>query len=100
MNIIDTHKEGNILTVTVNGHFNLRTKNLIESRLTMEIDRLIINLINCKYIDSEGVIFLHEWQDKGNELLIKKPPPILFEIVEILQLSDSWDFDKMIINQI
>lgn len=98
MNIIDTHKEGQVLSVTVHNHFNLRTKNKIESRLTPGINKLTINLINCNFIDSEGVIFLHEWLKSGNELLLKKPPPIFFEILEILELDDLWDLENIITN--
>ena len=96
MNTINTHKEGKKLTVTVRGHFNLRTKNMILSRLTPGIGMLSLNLIDCHFIDSEGAIFLHRWLTNGNQLSLTKPPAILFEILEILQLDKSWDFDKIL----
>lgn len=98
MNTINTHKEGNKLKVTVQGHFNLRTKKLILNRLTPGINILSLNLIDCDLIDSEGVIFLHRWLTKGNRLSLIDPPAILYEILEILQLDKSWDFDKILTN--
>lgn len=96
MNTIATQKEGKKLNVTVHGDFNLRTKKLILSRLGPAIDKLIINLMNCERIDSEGVIFLHRWLQEGKSLQLREPPAILFEILELLDIDNSWDFDKII----
>ena len=96
MNTINTHKEGKKLKVTVQGHFNLRTKKLILNRLTPGVNNLTLNLINCDLIDSEGVIFLHRWLTNGNQLRLTEPPAILFEILDILQLDESWDFNKIL----
>lgn len=96
MNTISTQKEGKKLKVIVQGDFNLRTKKMILSRLNPAIDTLIINLISCDRIDSEGVIFLHRWLQKGKKLQLIEPPAIFFEILEILNLDSSWDFEKII----
>lgn len=96
MNTIDTQKEGKKLKVTIHGDFNLRTKKLILSRLNPAIDKLVINLIDCERIDSEGVIFLHRWLQKGNTLQLIEPPAIFFEILEILNLGSSWNLEKII----
>ncbi len=97
MNIIDTHKEGAVLTITVHGAFNLRIKNLIESRITTGVHNLYISLTNCRAIDSEGVVFLHRWQSSGKGLRIKDPPSLFFEVLEILELDSYWDLDNIII---
>lgn len=96
MNTITTRKEGRKLNVTVHGDFNLRTKKMILSRLSPASNTLIINLINCKRIDSEGVIFLHRWLQKGNKLQLNEPPAIFYEILEILNLDSSWDLENII----
>lgn len=96
MNTIATRKEGKKLKITVHGDFNLRTKKMILSRLNPAINKLIINLIDCERIDSEGVIFLHRWLQKGNKLQLIEPPAIFFEILEILDLDSSWDLEKII----
>lgn len=96
MNTIATRKEGKKLNVTVQGDFNLRTKKMILSRLNPAVNSLTINLIECERIDSEGVIFLHRWLQKGNTLLLIEPPAIFFEILEILNLEEAWDLEKII----
>lgn len=96
MNTIATRKEGKKLNITVHGDFNLRTKKMILSRLSPAINTLVINLIDCERIDSEGVIFLHRWLQKGNMLQLIKPPAIFFEILEILNLDSMWDLEKII----
>lgn len=96
MNTIAARKEGKRLNVTVQGDFNLQTKKMILSRLNPAIDKLVINLIDCERIDSEGVIFLHRWLQKGNTLQLIEPPAIFFEILEILNLDSSWDLEKII----
>lgn len=96
MNTIATRKEGKRLKVTVHGDFNLHTKKMIISRINPAITTLIINLIDCDRIDSEGVIFLHRWIKKGNKLQLIEPPAIFFEILELLNLDSSWDLEKII----
>ncbi|WP_445664671.1 hypothetical protein [Fodinibius sp. AD559] len=96
MNTISTQKKGKKLEIIVQGDFNLRTKKKILSRLSPAIDKLVINLISSERIDSEGVIFLHRWLQKGNELQLIEPPAIFFEILEILNIDSSWDFEKII----
>lgn len=96
MNTITSRKEGKKLKITVFGDFNLRTKKLILSRLNPAINALIINLIDCERIDSEGVIFLQRWLKKGNKLQLIEPPAIFFEILELLNLDSSWDLEKII----
>lgn len=96
MNTITTRKEGRKLNVTVHGDFNLRTKKMILSRLKPASNTLIINLINCERIDSEGVIFLHRWLQKGNKLQLIEPPAIFYEILELLNLDSSWDLENII----
>lgn len=98
MNTITTRKEAKHLNITVRGDFNLRTKKMILSRLTPAIHTLKISLAYCERMDSEGVIFLHRWLQKGNKLRMVKPPVIFFEILEILGLDDSWNLDEIIAN--
>lgn len=96
MNTITTQKEGKQLKITVSGDFNLLTKKMILSRLNPAINTLIINLIECKRMDSEGVIFLQRWLKKGNKLQLIEPPAIFFEILELLDLDSSWDLEKIV----
>mgnify|MGYP000306500074 CR=1 FL=1 len=91
MNIVKTHKEGNKLEVKLNNAFNLTARNKLENRLPKEITHLQIDLSDCRLVDSEGVIFMFEWQNTGNTLELINPPDILFEIIEILELREHWN---------
>ncbi len=98
MNTIDLHKQGAKLNVTVHGTFNLHTRQMIESRTTPEIDILNVNLADCTLIDSEGIIFLHQWMAAGKTLRLVKPPEIMFEILDILEIKDAWNLKQIITN--
>lgn len=99
MSIIQTHKSENTLQVKVLNNFNLQTKNKIASRLTKEINKLEIDLSNCRIIDSEAVIFMYKWESDGKKLSLLNPPEILFEIIEILELQKEWEPDTIITNK-
>jgi ABC-type transporter Mla MlaB component len=73
---------------------------MIESRITTEVDTLHIDLKSCSYIDSEGVIFLHQWLGNGNSLQLVKPPDILFEILDILEIKSAWNLEHIITNEV
>ena len=91
MNTVNTHREGDVLQVQISGGFNLHVRNMIENYVTKEIKKLEIDLSACELIDSEGVIFMYEYQRKGGELELNSPPHILFEILDILEIREQWD---------
>jgi len=91
MNTVNTHREGEVLQVQISGGFNLHLRNMIENHITKGINKLEIDLSACELIDSEGVIFMYEYQRKGGELVLNNPPQILFEILDILELREQWD---------
>ena len=90
MSIPKIHREDDTLTVCINGGFNLWVKNMITNHIGEEIQNLDIDLTNCKYIDTEGIIFLYEWQQNDQKLQLKNPPEVFFGMLDILELSDSW----------
>jgi ABC-type transporter Mla MlaB component len=72
------------------GGFNLWIKNMILNHINKNTNLLKIDLTECKIIDSEGIIFLHQWQQEGKELQLINPPEVFFELLEILELDNSW----------
>lgn len=99
MNTVNTHSDGDVLQVQIHGHFNLHAKNLIENRISKSIKKLEIDLSSCNLIDSEGVLFMYNFQREGRCLDIQHPPDILFEILDILELREQWDQYYHEINQ-
>lgn len=90
MSIPSIHKEETELNIKIEGEFNLWIKNMILNRINEETNMLKIDLTNCKFIDSEGIIFLHQWQQNGKDLKLINPPEIFFEILKVLELDNSW----------
>lgn len=95
MSIVETHKAGNTLEVTIRSAFNLTAKTMIENHLQADIDHLQIDLSDCRIVDSEGVIFMHKWQSSGKSLELVDPPEVLFEIIDILELTDHWKLNHL-----
>ncbi len=91
MNIINTQKTDNTLKVTVNGAFNIHVRNQLESKITADTKSLAVDFTHCDLIDTKGVVFLYQWQQNGKSLECINPPDILFEIIELLELSEHWD---------
>lgn len=90
MSIPKIHKEGSTLYIKIKDGFNLWIKNLITTHIGDNTSTLRIDLSECKYIDTEGIIFLYQWQQKGHNLQLIQPPEVFFEILDILELNDSW----------
>ncbi|WP_440999941.1 STAS domain-containing protein [Fodinibius sp. SL11] len=90
MSIPSIHKNGSVLTVTIQSGFNLWVKNMIANHINDDIRTLRIDLTGCNYIDTEGVIYLYKWQKDGKSIELIDPPDIFFEILEILELDNRW----------
>lgn len=93
MSIIESRKSDDTLKVTLLNNFDILTRNKIESRATKEIQKLEIDFSNCKILDSEAVIFMYHWHKSGKKLELINPPDILFEILDILELTDIWQLN-------
>lgn len=85
------HKRGDCVSVTVSRTFNLHLRNCIQARLDSNVSCLKLDLGRCRFLDTEAVIFLLRWMKSGRELELVDPPPILHEILEILELSEEWE---------
>lgn len=90
MSIPNIHRDGSTLHIKIQGNFNLWTKNIIANRINDDIDNLHIDFSVCTLIDSEAIIFLYTCEQKGNALQLINPPDVFFEILEILELNESW----------
>lgn len=90
MSIPSIHKNGTTLNIKIQGGFNLWIKNMILNHINNDTHVLKLDLTECKFIDSEGIIFLHQWQQNGKDLQLINPPDVFFEILNILELDNSW----------
>ncbi|MDZ7716768.1 MAG: hypothetical protein U5J95_11205 [Balneolaceae bacterium] len=91
MNTTKIHKNNTALEIALSKSFNLHIKEVIESRISSEIDTIHMDFTNCHILDSEAVIFMYKWQKAGNKLMLQNPPEILFNIITILELDEDWN---------
>lgn len=84
------------LEVTIERNFNLAAIRELDQHVDETTENLIINLKHSFFIDSEAIIFMHRWMESGKKLTLRNPPDILYEILDALGLSDSWDLEEII----
>jgi anti-anti-sigma regulatory factor len=87
---------GSRLEVVIERNFNLSAIRELEEHLSEDIDELVINLKYSFFLDSEAVIFMHRWLEKGKKLRLLNPPEIFYEILDVLDLTTSWKLDQII----
>lgn len=63
---------------------------MILNHISNSTKTLKIDFGGCKFIDSEGIMFLYQWQQDGKNLQLINPPEVFFELLEILELDNSW----------
>lgn len=90
MSIPNIHKDGDTLNVSIDSGFNVWVKDMITNHITDNTRKLVINLTECPFIDSEGVIFMYKCQKENILLQLINPPETFFEILEILELENHW----------
>lgn len=98
MSAATIHKKDTYVRVVASRSFNLHLRNRIEGRIDGKVNRLEVDLGRCRFVDTEAVIFLFRWIRDGGELELVDPPPILYEILDLLELREAWD--RNICNQI
>lgn len=89
----------NRLDVVIERNFNLSAIRELEQHIEESTDYLIINLKHSFFLDSEAIIFMHRWQQQGKKLKLINPPEVFYEILEVLDLTDSWNLEQIIDQQ-
>lgn len=86
------------LEVVIERNFNLSAIRELEQHLGEDIDELVINLEYSFFLDSEAIIFMHRWLEQGKKLRLLNPPEIFYEILDVLDLTNSWKVDQILTN--
>lgn len=89
-----THNQ-NKLEVVIERNFNLSAIRELEQHLDETIDHLVINLEHSFFLDSEAIIFMHRWMKQDKKLKLLNPPEIFFEILDVLELTESWKLEQI-----
>lgn len=96
---IKTTRNGNELTVELEGRLDTLTSPDLEERLDEELDgieKIVFDLGGLEYISSAGLRVLvgvyHMMEDKGN-MLIRNVTPDVMDVFEITGIIDLFDFE-------
>lgn len=96
---IKTTRNGNELTVELEGRLDTLTSPDLEERLDEELDgieKIVFDLGGLEYISSAGLRVLvgvyHMMEDKGN-MLIRNVTPDVMDVFEVTGLIDGFDFE-------
>ena len=81
-------KEGKAI-LNISEDWNWVVSKKLES-LKITSKHIIIELEHCRLMDSESIILLNKWIDKGYRIEMKQVPSIYFEIIQILNLEDRF----------
>lgn len=86
-------REGNQLNIQLEKDMNWMQISAINQLVieNPEVDTLIINLEKSSIVDSESIIFMERWLSEGKQLEVEYPPPVYFELLDILDLSGRTD---------
>ena len=80
----------------------IRDLNLLTARriraLAASHDDIEIDLSASKFVDTEGLRMLNDLQRAGKQITLKKPPPLFYEALRILELEDVLDPDRIVVD--
>lgn len=92
---MDYEQSGDRLTVRLAGDFNLLAVQRIEP-LAREAERVVIDLADARLMDSEALVLIDRLQRAGKTVRLIDPPPLFFEMVEVLELEPVFDVDALV----
>lgn len=64
-------------------------------RIVHDASVVHLDLKNCKFVDTEGIVLLYEWTREGKEIQLTHAPGLLFELVDLLKLREALRLDDM-----
>ena len=94
---IEFKNENGSLTVKLIGKLDTMTAPKLEEELSKkinEIQEIIFDLEELKYISSSGIRVLLTIKKKIGNMKILKPTDVVMEVFEITGLSDVFDIEK------
>lgn len=83
------------LDVVLTTDFNLNAVRQIQ-KLLKDRHELYIDTSGSRFINSEAIIFMHNYINSGNKLQIKDPPRIFYVALHILGLHEVWDLKTIV----
>jgi anti-anti-sigma regulatory factor len=92
---MDLERHGDTLTVRCRRDFNLMTVRHLEHHLG-GAKRVRVDLARARLVDTEALMLLHRLREHGVEVRLLEPPPVFYEILEVLELESHFDVDTLV----
>ena len=89
---VTEHNKG--IDILLERDLNYLTVNLIDA-MTASKEKVQIDLSFSKIVDSESIKSLYKMIRAGKRVVLVNPPPVLFEVIEILGLGSLLDDKKL-----
>lgn len=89
---MEHERNGDILTLRCRRDFNLMAVQHLKYRLK-EASHIRIDLSRARLVDTEAIMALDALQREGRTITLLHPPPILEDVLEVLNLRDHFDGD-------
>ncbi|NPA51741.1 MAG: hypothetical protein GXO22_02475 [Aquificae bacterium] len=83
-------KQNNKLIVKPVWIFNTFTVFIIEKELDKSIDTVEVDLVDTQLVDTDALKFLYQLAVGGRQVIIKNPPKIMFDVLELLDIFDEF----------
>lgn len=88
------HDDGR-LTVRMTHDFNWPAAQRIAA-LAEDANHVVIDLADVRLLDSEALVLLDRLQRAGKTVQVREPPPLFYELIDVLELHPIFDVDAMV----
>ncbi len=92
---MDPERHGDTLTVRPRRDFNLMAVRHLEYHLG-DTTRVRIDLARARLVDTEAIMALSRLQKQGLEVALLNPPPVFYEVLEVLELKSAFDVEALV----
>ncbi len=92
---MDLERHGDTLTLRPRRDLNLMAIRHLKHHLE-DATRVRIDLSRARLVDTEGVMALFRLKQQGITIRLLDPPPIFYEVLEVLELESAFDLDRLV----
>jgi anti-anti-sigma regulatory factor len=92
---MDLDRDDDTLNVRPRRDFNLMAVRHLKYHLE-DATQVRIDLSRARLVDTEAVMALFRLQQEGIQFRLVNPPDIFFEVLEVLELDDVFDLDRLV----
>lgn len=83
------------LTLRLTQDFNLMAVKHIEP-LAEDVQHVRLDLSDVRLLDSEALMLIDRLQRAGKTVRLHNPPPLFYEMIEVLELESVFNVDTLV----